>query len=94
MYYICVCLYVNARGMLYTVSNHVYANVINTTWCFYYSTHRPQFGGNYCVGESREFSTCNTEVLTHVQENNMHKYNYTISKYSYTLLQGYVKIYK
>lgn len=54
--------------MLYTVNNHAYANAVNTTWCFYYSTHRPQFGGNFCVGESREFSTCNTEVFTCVHK--------------------------
>ena len=24
---------------------------------------RPQFGGNYCVGEARDYETCNTQVI-------------------------------
>ena len=29
-----------------------------------YLLSRPQYGGNYCVGEARDYETCNTNVST------------------------------
>ena len=42
---------------------YIYGIIIHINICNVFTIYRPQFGGNYCVGEARIYEICNTQVI-------------------------------